>query len=63
VDSVPAVIAFTAKAFKEDRDICQAAGLNDFLSKPIYVTDLLAMLDKWVTIGSAQGAAFESKTQ
>jgi CheY-like chemotaxis protein len=41
------VIALTARAFKDDRDICRAAGMDDYLSKPVNVTDLLAVLEKW----------------
>ncbi len=42
------VIALTAKAFKEDRDYCLAVGMDDYLSKPLVMTDLLEMLDKWI---------------
>jgi CheY-like chemotaxis protein len=38
------VVALTARSRKEDRDRCLAAGMDDFLSKPIQATDL------WVTI-------------
>jgi len=47
------LIALTAKAFKEDRTICRTAGMDDYLSKPVYVADLLAMLKKWLPADSA----------
>jgi CheY-like chemotaxis protein len=56
------VIALTARAFKEDRDICREAGMNDYLSKPIFVPDLLGMLERWAPIYSTQGAALQGST-
>jgi PAS domain S-box-containing protein len=44
-----AVIALTGNAFKEDRDTCLAAGMNDFLVKPIEIENLLAMVEKWTS--------------
>ena len=41
------VIALTANAMREDRDKCLAAGMDDYISKPIVVPLLLATLEKW----------------
>ncbi len=38
--SVP-IIALTANAFKEDVEICKAAGMNDHVMKPIDINDLI----------------------
>ncbi len=46
--SVP-IIAMTANAFKDDRDACQAAGMNDFVAKPLDLKILYATLDKWLS--------------
>jgi len=42
------IIALTAKAMKEDRDKCIAAGANEYLSKPVEKDKLLSLLRVWL---------------
>jgi two-component system sensor histidine kinase/response regulator len=42
------VIALTARSRKEDRERCMAAGMDDFLSKPVRAVDLWAAIDRFV---------------
>jgi len=44
------VIALTAGVLKEERDRCYAAGMDDFLSKPISREDLETALGKWISV-------------
>lgn len=43
------IIAFTAKAMKNDREECIEAGANDYISKPIEVEKLLSMMRVWIS--------------
>ncbi|WP_159887912.1 PAS domain S-box protein [Paenibacillus puerhi] len=43
----PAIIAVTAFARKEDREMCLANGMHDFISKPILVAEVDRLLKKW----------------
>src|SRR5262245_23023798 len=42
------VVALTARARKEDREQCLAAGMDDFLAKPIHAASLWAAIDRVV---------------
>jgi PAS domain S-box-containing protein len=42
------VIALTARARKEDRERCLAAGMDDFMSKPIQAAELWAAIERVV---------------
>ena len=42
----PRVIAMTANVLKEDYDVCLAAGMDDYVSKPVQVEELVGALNK-----------------
>ncbi|MCK9557922.1 MAG: response regulator [Candidatus Cloacimonetes bacterium] len=60
--SVP-IIAITAGALKEEQERCLAAGINDFLTKPVLVAELAATLSKYLSNESQEkSASYQTKT-
>jgi PAS domain S-box-containing protein len=45
-ESRPRIIAMTANALPEDREACFAAGMNDYVAKPIRAEELVAALKR-----------------
>ena len=48
------IVAVTANAFEEDRAACRAAGMDDFLPKPIDVQHLYKLLLHWLDRSPAE---------
>ena len=43
----PRIIAMTGNAMSGDREKCLAAGMDDYIAKPVRIEDLLAALQQW----------------
>jgi HPt (histidine-containing phosphotransfer) domain-containing protein len=51
------IIALTANALKSEEQRCKDAGMDDYLTKPVLLERLRAMLEEWLAIpGQAQCA-------
>ena len=47
------IIALTANAMKGDKERCEKVGMNDYLSKPFDVEDLMEKVDHWARVSSS----------
>ena len=56
----PWLIAITANAIRGDREKCLAAGMDDYISKPLRRSDLRAALERYQDGAAATGRSVES---
>jgi PAS domain S-box-containing protein len=62
----PRLVAMTANAMQDDRDLCAAAGMDDYVAKPVRVEELVAALERCrarAEAGARSGPAASPSTQ
>ncbi len=46
-DGRPSIIAMTGNAMQGDREACLAAGMDDYIAKPVRIEDIQSVLEHW----------------
>jgi len=50
LEAQPVIIAMTASAMDGDKEKCIEAGMNDYISKPVSINELMNLLEKWFAV-------------
>ncbi|MEO6289351.1 MAG: response regulator, partial [Ginsengibacter sp.] len=50
LETQPVIIAMTANVMQGDREECIQSGMNDYISKPVELNELLGLLEKWALL-------------
>ena len=59
--SFPTIVAMTANAMVGDRELCLAAGMDDYISKPIHPEEIIRVLTQWC--GDKVGVEVDEKVE
>lgn len=63
LEAQPVIIAMTANVMQGDREECMQAGMDDYISKPVELVQLINMLEKWsVQIKEKRRFSLEEKS-
>ncbi len=54
------IVAMTANAMPKDQEDCLAAGMDDYLAKPVKTGQVAATLERWITFSTLAGSVFQA---
>jgi two-component system sensor histidine kinase/response regulator len=57
------IVAMTARALEGDRQECLTAGMDDYVSKPLRLTDFARMLNQWTDLSRKNGKEIKGEPE